>query len=135
MPGRGRPFSPPPRTSFVVDVPVGATSDDWNGSDIGQPGSPPGLETADLYAGVVVASSPTLALRTELERRGTTFRKGRPGYISMTDYGQSVALSGPTYEEPRRWWRGTATAALELLSPLPDAADLDAIWRALHATP
>jgi len=52
----------------------------------------------------------------------------------MTDYGQSVALSGPTYEEPRRWWRGTAAVALELLAPLPDGADLDAIWRALRAT-
>ena len=82
-----------------------------------------------------MASSPTLALRTELERRGATFRKGRPGYISMTDYGQSVALSGPTHEEPRRWWRGTAAAALEVLTPLPDGADLDAIWHALRATP
>ena len=72
-------------------------------------------------------------LRVELERRGATFRKGRAGYISMTDYGQSVALSGPTYEDPRRWWRGTASTALELLQPLPDGADLDAIWRALHA--
>jgi hypothetical protein len=81
----------------------------------------------------VVASSSTTALRIELERRGTTFRKGRAGYISMTDYGQSVALSGPTHEEPRRWWRGTAAAALELLAPLPDGADLDAIWRALRA--
>ena len=117
-----------------VDVPVGATSDDSNGSDIRPPVSQPGLESADLYAGVVVASSSTLALRNELERRGTTFRRGRAGYISMTDYGQSVALSGPTYEEPRRWWRGTATAALELLTPLPDGADLDAIWRALRAT-
>ncbi len=52
----------------------------------------------------------------------------------MTDYGQSVVLFGPTYEEPRRWWRGTATVALELIAPLPDRADLDAIWRALHAT-
>ena len=81
----------------------------------------------------VVASSSTTALRAELERRGTTFRKGRAGYISLTDYGQSVALSGPTYEEPRRWWRGTAAAALERLAPLPDGADLDAIWRALRA--
>jgi hypothetical protein len=52
----------------------------------------------------------------------------------MTDYGQSVALSGPTHEDPRRWWRGTAAAALELVTPLPEGADLDAIWRALHAT-
>jgi hypothetical protein len=51
----------------------------------------------------------------------------------MTDYGQSVALYGPNQEEPRRWWRGTATAALELLVPLPEGADLDAIWRVLHA--
>ena len=50
----------------------------------------------------------------------------------MTDFGQSVALSGPTYEDPRRWWRGSSAAALELLAPLPDGADLDAIWRALH---
>ena len=79
-------------------------------------------------------ASSTTALRAELERRGTTFRKGWAGYISMTDFGQSVALSGPTYEEPRRSWRGTAAAALELLAPLPDGADLDAIWRALSAT-
>ena len=51
----------------------------------------------------------------------------------MTDYGQFVALSGPSYEDPRRWWRGTAALALERLAPLPDQADLDAIWRALHA--
>jgi hypothetical protein len=82
-----------------------------------------------------VASSSTAALRAELDRRGTAFRKGRAGYISLTDYGQSVALSGPTHEEPRRWWRGTAAAALERLAPLPEGADLDAIWRALHATP
>ncbi len=81
-----------------------------------------------------MTSSSTKALRAELERRGTTFRKGRAGYISMTDYGQSVALSGPTYEEPRRWVRGTAANALELRVPLPDGADLDAIWRALRAT-
>jgi hypothetical protein len=81
-----------------------------------------------------VALSSSTALRAELERRGTTFRKGRVGYISMTDYGQSVALSGPTHEDPRRWWRGTAAAALELVTPLPEGADLDAIWRALHAT-
>jgi hypothetical protein len=37
------------------------------------------------------------------------------------------------YQHPRRWWRGTAAEALELLAPLPDGADLDAIWRALHA--
>jgi hypothetical protein len=81
-----------------------------------------------------VASSSSQALRAELERRGATFRKGRTGYISMTDYGQSVALSGPMHEEPRRWWRGSAVAALERLSPLPDGADLDTIWRALRAT-
>ena len=80
-----------------------------------------------------MVASPTKALRAELERRGATFRKGRAGYISMTDYGQSVALSGPTYEDPRRWWRGTAAIALALLAPLPDGADLDAIWRALYA--
>jgi hypothetical protein len=55
------------------------------------------------------------------------------GYISMTDYGQSVALSGPSHEEPRRWWRGPASKALELLTSLPEGADLDTIWRALHA--
>jgi hypothetical protein len=80
-----------------------------------------------------VSGSPTIALRAELERRGAAFRKGRPGYISMTDYGQSVALSGPGHEQPRRWWRGTATAALDLVAPLPDEADLNAIWRALYA--
>jgi len=80
-----------------------------------------------------VAASPTSSLRAELERRGATFLKGRSGYISMTDFGQSVALSGPTYEEPRRWWRGSSSEALELLAPLPDGADLDTIWRALHA--
>lgn len=78
-------------------------------------------------------ASPTRALRDELERRGATFRKGRVGYISMTDYGQSVALSGPSHEEPRRWWRGPSSTALERLATLPDGADLDAIWRALHA--
>ncbi|HEX3454210.1 MAG TPA: hypothetical protein VHS03_06265 [Gaiellaceae bacterium] len=81
-----------------------------------------------------MAVSPTKALRAELERLGATFRKGRAGYISMTDYGQSVALSGPSHEEPRRWWRGTAAAALELLTPLPDGTDLDSIWRALYAS-
>ena len=82
----------------------------------------------------VVASSSITALRAELERRGTTFRKGRAGYISVTDYGQFVALSGPTHEDPRRWWRGTAAAALELLAALPEGADLDAVWCALRAT-
>ncbi len=77
-------------------------------------------------------ASATNNLRVELERLGATFTKGRPGYISMTDYGQSVALSGPTYEEPRRWWRGESSEALELLAPLPDGADLDTIWQALH---
>ena len=98
------------------------------------PRSPPRNRTASKrrrYAGRVVAS-PTGALRVELERRGATFRKGRAGFISITDYGQSVALSGPTYEDPRRWWRGTASKALELLAPLPDEADLNAIWLALH---
>ncbi|HST25540.1 MAG TPA: hypothetical protein VLJ76_06085 [Gaiellaceae bacterium] len=80
-----------------------------------------------------MASSSTTALRAELERRGTTFRKGRTGYISMTDYGQSVALSGPTNEEPRRWWRGTAANALAVIVSLPDGADLDTIWHALRA--
>jgi hypothetical protein len=80
-----------------------------------------------------VAVSPTSSLRAELERLGATFRKGRNGYISLTDFGQSVALSGPTYEDPRRWWRGTSAVALELLAPLPDGTDLDAIWRALYA--
>jgi hypothetical protein len=51
----------------------------------------------------------------------------------MADFGDSVALSGPTYEEPRRWWRGSASTALELLASLPDTADLDSIWQALHA--
>lgn len=80
-----------------------------------------------------MTSIASTALRAELERRGATFRKGRAGYISMTDFGHSVALSGPTHEEPRRWWRGTAAAALELLASLPDEADLDAVWRALRA--
>ena len=92
------------------------------------------ISAAACRLGGVVASSSTTALRAELERRGATFRRGRAGYISMTDYGQSVALSGPTHEEPRRWWRGTAVVALELLAPLPEGADLDAIWRALRAT-
>src|SRR6266849_7938532 len=82
-----------------------------------------------------MAASPTNRLRAELERLGATFRKGRAGYISLTDYGQSVALSGPTNEEPRRWWRGSSSKALELLAPLPDGADLDTIWQALHAVP
>ena len=51
----------------------------------------------------------------------------------MTDYGQFVALSGPTHEDPRRLWRGPPLKALELLAPLPDGADLDTIWHALHA--
>jgi hypothetical protein len=51
----------------------------------------------------------------------------------MTDYGQFVALSGPTHEDPRRLWRGPPSKALELLAPLPDGADLDTIWQALHA--
>jgi hypothetical protein len=51
----------------------------------------------------------------------------------MTDYGQFVALSGPSHEDPRHLWRGTASNALDLLAPLPDGADLDAIWQALHA--
>ena len=80
-----------------------------------------------------MAASPTSSLRAELERLGATFRKGRNGYISLTDYGQSIALSGPTHEDPRRWWRGTSAVALELLAPLPDGTDLDAIWRALYA--
>jgi len=50
----------------------------------------------------------------------------------MTDYGQFVALSGPSHGEPRRWWRGTAAAALEIVAPLPDEADLDEIWLALQ---
>jgi len=79
-----------------------------------------------------VASSTTIRLRAELERLGATFRKGRVGYISMTDYGQSVALSGPSHEQPRRWWRGPSSSALELLAPLPDGTDLEAIWQALH---
>jgi hypothetical protein len=78
-----------------------------------------------------MAASPTSSLRGELERLGATFRKGRNGYISLTDYGQSIALSGPTYEEPRRWWRGSSSTALELLAPLPDGADLDTIWETL----
>jgi len=53
----------------------------------------------------------------------------------MTDYGQSIALSGPTYEEPRRLWRGRSADALELLARLPDDTDLDAIWRALYGAP
>jgi len=53
----------------------------------------------------------------------------------MTAYGLSVALSGPTYDDPRRWWRGPSSKALELLAPLPDGADLDTIWLALHAVP
>jgi hypothetical protein len=80
-----------------------------------------------------MSGSPTSALRAELDRRGTAFRKGRPGYISVTDFGQFVSLSGPSYEEPRRLWRGTAAAALERVASLPDGADFDAIWRALHA--
>jgi hypothetical protein len=80
-----------------------------------------------------VAASPTNSLRAELERLGATFRKGRNGYISLTDFGQSIALSGPTHEDPRRWWRGTSPVALELLAPLPEGTDLDAIWRALYA--
>ncbi len=80
-----------------------------------------------------MAASPTSNLRAELERLGATFRKGRTGYISMTDFGQSVALSGPTYEEPRRWWRGPSAKALELLAPLPDGTDLDTIWQTLRA--
>jgi hypothetical protein len=51
----------------------------------------------------------------------------------MTDYGQFVALSGPAHEEPRRWWRGPSSKALELLAQLPAGADLDTIWEALHA--
>jgi hypothetical protein len=84
-----------------------------------------------------VAASATSRLRVELERRGATFRKGRPGYIAVTDYGQmgEVALSGPAYEEPRQWWRGSSMKALELIVPLPDGVDLAAIWLALHAVP
>lgn len=75
----------------------------------------------------------TQRLRGELDRLGATFRKGRTGFISMTDYGRSgIALSGPTHEQPRRWWRGQSSEALELLTPLPDDTDLDAIWQALH---
>jgi hypothetical protein len=87
---------------------------------------------ACLYAAGVV-DSPTISLRAELERLGATFRRGRTGYISMTDYGHSgIALSGPTHEQPRRWWRGQSSEALALLAPLPDGTDLEAIWQALH---
>jgi hypothetical protein len=50
----------------------------------------------------------------------------------MTDYGDVVALSGSSHEEPRRWWRGTPSRAIELLAPLPDGVSLDAVWQALH---
>jgi hypothetical protein len=76
--------------------------------------------------------SATASLRAELERLGATFRKGRPGFISMTDYGDVVALSGPSHEEPRRWWRGTPSRAVELIAPLPEGVGLDAVWEALH---
>jgi len=79
-----------------------------------------------------VAVSSTASLRLELERLGATFRKGRPGYISMTDYGDVVALAGPSHEEPRRWWRGKPAMALELLAPLPQGVGLDAVWEALR---
>ena len=77
--------------------------------------------------------SATNNLRAELERLGATFRKGQAGFISLTDYGQSVALSGPTDEQPRRWWRGESSEALERLSALPDGASFDTIWQTLHA--
>ena len=79
-----------------------------------------------------VAVSSTAALRAELERLGATFRKGRLGYIAMTDYGNVVALSGPPHEEPRRWWRGSPAKALELLASLPDSAELDRVWQTLR---
>ena len=78
-----------------------------------------------------MVASATSRLRAELERLGATFRKGRTGYISMTDYGQSVSLSGPPDEEPRRSWRGPSSKALELLAPVPDGAGLDTVWQAL----
>ena len=77
--------------------------------------------------------SSTAALRAELERLGATFRRGRLGYIAMTDYGNVVALSGPPHEEPRRWWRGSPSKALELIAPLPDGVGLDTVWKAVQA--
>ena len=79
-----------------------------------------------------MAVSSTASLRSELERLGATFRKGRAGFISMTDYGDVVALSGPSHEEPRRWWRGTPSRAVELIAPLPAGVSLDAVWEALR---
>jgi hypothetical protein len=78
-----------------------------------------------------VVASPTNSVRGELERLGATFQKGRRGYISLTDYGQSIGLAGPTDEEPRRRWRGQSSEALELLSALPNDAGVEAVWRVL----
>jgi hypothetical protein len=37
----------------------------------------------------------------------------------------------PPREHPRRWWLGPEWRLLELLAALPDAAGVEAVWRAL----
>lgn len=80
------------------------------------------------------ADQSTFRLRAELERVGASFRKaGVANYISLTDFGQSVSLSGPPRQDPRPSWRGPHSQAVELLAPLPDDAGVAAVWQALSA--
>ena len=82
---------------------------------------------------LVAAESQITRLRAEVDRVGASFRKAGAGrYVSLADFGQSVSLTAPSREEPRRSWRGRHSQALELLSALPDDAGVEAVWRALN---
>ena len=70
--------------------------------------------------------------RAELDRLKANFRKAGPDdYITATEDSDTIRLFGPPREHPRRYWSGPHWQFLELLSPLPDDAGPQAVWRAL----
>jgi hypothetical protein len=70
-------------------------------------------------------------LEVGLNRVGVSMRQAgfRDGVLA-TDLGEYVQILGPPREWPRKWWRGSETEALELLSSLKDGAGVSAFWDA-----